>query len=245
MHAAPRTPPNTRLYAIGDVHGRADLLSQLHRMILADAAPHVSDQKLVTIHLGDYVDRGPQSSDVIELLSNAILPGFETVFLKGNHEQLMLDYLSGGDGRTWFNNGGDATAKSYGITPLEADLWGDGATDTRAALNHMIPEEHIGFLNNLALSVRFGDYFFAHAGIDPTLALDRQSDHDLLWIRHPFLTSTQHHGAIVVHGHSITRSVDFQPNRVGIDTGAWRSGVLTALVLQDDEQNLLQTGVTT
>ena len=116
MPAAPRTPPNVRLYAIGDIHGRADLLTELHRMILVDAASHTAERRLIAVHLGDYVDRGPQSSDVIEVLSGTVLPGFETVFLKGNHEQLMLDYLDGGDSRTWFHNGGDATAESYGVS---------------------------------------------------------------------------------------------------------------------------------
>jgi serine/threonine protein phosphatase 1 len=232
-----------RLYAIGDIHGRADLLTQLHRMILADAASHATNQRLIAIHLGDYVDRGPQGSDVIELLSGVVLPGFETVFLKGNHEQLMLEYLDGGDGKIWFHNGGETTAESYGVAPLEADLWGDGATDTRAALRHMVPDKHIRFLNGLALSARYGDYYFAHAGIDPAIPLDDQSERDLLWIRDRFLTSTDDHGVVVVHGHSIARTVDIRPNRIGIDTGASYSGVLTALVLQDDQQSLLQTGV--
>ncbi len=212
-------------------------------MILADAASHTAERRLIAVHLGDYVDRGPQSSDVIEVLSGTVLPGFETVFLKGNHEQLMLDYLDGGDGRTWFHNGGDATAESYGVEHLEADLWGDRATETRAALHHMVPDKHIRFFKSLALSARYGDYFFVHAGIDPAVPLDRQSEHDLLWIREPFLAATDDHGAVVVHGHSIARTVDIRPNRIGIDTGACYTGVLTALVLQDQDQSFLQTSL--
>ena len=242
MRAAPRTPPNTRIYAIGDIHGRADLLADLHRMISDDAAAHGAERRLIAIHLGDYVDRGSQSADVIDMLSGPVLPGFECVFLKGNHEELMLDYLDGDDGKPWFHNGGDATAESYGVAPLKDDLWGDGETDTRAALHHMIPGSHIGFLNRLELTVRFGDYLFVHAGIDPARPLDRQRRHDLLWMREPFLDATEDIGAVVVHGHTITRAVDFQPNRIGIDTGACYSGVLTALVLQDAERSFLQTG---
>lgn len=242
MAAAPRTPPETRIYAIGDVHGRDDLLARLHRMIADDAAAH-APKRLIAVHLGDYVDRGLQSADVIDRLAGPVLPGFECIFLKGNHEELMLDYLDGDDGKTWFHNGGDATAESYGVTPREDDLWGEGDTDTRDALHQMLPDAHLRFLKTLELRVQFGDYLFVHAGIDPARRLDRQLPHDLLWIRDPFLDATGDFGALVVHGHTTSRGVDFQANRIGIDTGACYSGVLTALVLQDDAQSVLQTGL--
>jgi len=210
-------------------------------MISADATPHASERRLIVVHLGDYIDRGEQSSDVIEMLSNPVLPGFETVFLKGNHEQLMLDYLDGGDGGTWFHNGGDATAQSYGVALLEDDLWGDGPTNTRAALACIIPEKHIKFLRDLEPWARHGDYAFVHAGISPGISLERQNERDLLWIRERFLSATDDHGMVVVHGHSISRTVDIQPNRIGIDTGAFSSGVLTALMLQDEDRSFLQT----
>lgn len=241
--AAPRTPSDMRLYAIGDIHGRADLLSELHHLILADAE-HAVDGRRVAIYLGDYVDRGARSADVIECLLGDPLPHFDSVFLKGNHEQLMLDYLDGDDGMTWFHNGGVATAQSYGVTASKADLWGGETTETRAALAYMIPEKHRRFFEQLTPQARFGDYLFVHAGIRPGTPLDQQSERDLLWIRDAFLSSQADHGVVVVHGHSITRTPDICPNRIGIDTGAWHSGALTALVLDGETRSFLQTGTT-
>jgi len=230
MPARPAAPAGTRLYAIGDIHGRADLLRRLYDAIADDAAT-VARRRRVLIHLGDYVDRGPDSRGVLDLVTAAPPAGFDTVCLRGNHEQMMLDYLDGrSDGDLWRRNGGEATEASYGVL-----------TNDRDALLRALPPAHLVFLRGLGLTARFGDYLFVHAGIRPGVPLDRQDADDLLWIRQPFLDSDADHGAVVVHGHSVRPAPVFAGNRIGLDTGAYASGVLTALVLDGESRALLQT----
>ena len=240
--ARPRGPDGARLYAIGDVHGRADLLGELHGLIREDAAGFGG--RKVVIYLGDYVDRGLQSRQVVELLlePELELPGFETVFLKGNHEQAMLDFMDYPEATAgWLSFGGRETLMSYGINvtfmPLMKDM--QKLADELAAA---LPASHRQFLEDGLLSWREGDYYFVHAGIRPGVDLDDQHVDDQLWIREEFISSDADHGAVVVHGHTITAEPEFRANRIGLDTGAFHSGVLTCLVIEGETTRLLQTG---
>ena len=235
------TPPSTRVYAIGDIHGRADLLRRLREMIAADAADADCARKLV-VYVGDYVDRGQASSDVIDILLDEPLPDIEAVHLKGNHEDFMLEFLADYMvGPLWFMNGGDATLRSYGVGNPDV-----GDRDRRlqllqAELQRKLPQRHLDFLRSLDLYHTEGDYLFVHAGIRPGLAIDQQKSEDLLWIRDDFLRSNADHGLCVVHGHTITRAVSIGSNRIGIDTGAYATDTLSCVVLEDRTRRLLQT----
>jgi serine/threonine protein phosphatase 1 len=235
-------PQATRVYAIGDIHGRADLLRRLHAAISEDAksAPTL---RRVAVYLGDYVDRGQESRAVLDILCHEPLAGFESVHLLGNHEDAMLQFLiDPGIGPSWFSNGGDATLYSYGIGHPPASDREERMRLMSEALRSKLPPAHHAFLSRLPLSHAEGDYYFVHAGIRPGRPFEEQEKDDLLWIRDEFLRSTARHEKCVVHGHTITTEVDIRPNRVGIDTGAFYTGVLTALVLDGDTRRLIQTG---
>jgi calcineurin-like phosphoesterase family protein len=234
-------PAGTRVYAIGDIHGSLVPLRLLRDAIREHATAHPIERKCL-IYLGDYVDRGFDSRAVIEMLVNDPLPGFEHVFLKGNHEEGMLRFLADGSNALfWVAYGGIATMFSYGVKPP------DPATDevevirARKELARKLPPAHLDFLAKLEPYRIEGDYLFVHAGIRPGVPIEAQREEDLLWIREEFLRSQQEFGKCVVHGHSITRQPDFQPNRIGIDTGAFASGTLTCLVLEGTKQDLLAT----
>ncbi|MFZ5790213.1 MAG: metallophosphoesterase family protein [Pseudomonadota bacterium] len=231
-----RLPPGRRIYAIGDIHGRADLLRRLQGLIEADLEAGPARDPLLIL-LGDYVDRGPDSAGVLDLLLAPAPARMARLALMGNHEELMLRFLA--DAATlpvWFVNGGDATLASYGIDPYE------GVPDRlRDRLDRALPASHRALLEGLALCHDEGGYFFVHAGIKPGLPLDRQRREDMLWIRGEFLHSKADHGRVVVHGHSIVRRPDIRPNRIGIDTGAFASGHLTCLVLEGEERRFLAT----
>jgi len=235
-------PQATRVYAVGDIHGRADLLRRLHAAITEDAKSAPTLRRVV-VYLGDYVDRGQESKTVIDVLCNEPLADFESVHLLGNHEDAMLQFLvDPGIGPSWFSNGGDATLYSYGIGHPPASDREERMRLMSEALRSKLPRAHHEFLSKLPLSHAEGDYYFVHAGIRPGRPFEEQEKDDLLWIRDEFLRSTVHHGKCVVHGHTITPEVDVRPNRVGIDTGAFYTGVLTALVLEGDTRRLIQTG---
>ncbi|RKK04583.1 serine/threonine protein phosphatase [Pseudoroseomonas wenyumeiae] len=218
LQAAPgRLPPGLRVYAIGDVHGRDDLLARLHASIAADwaAAPAA---RAVVVHLGDYVDRGPDSPGVLRRIAGPPpVPGAESVTLRGNHEALMLDALAPG-------------------APAEAQfLWQlNGGRATLAAYRGHVPERDREILCGLALSWRAGDYLFVHAGIDPRKPLEAQTETDLVWTREPFLSWPEPLGMVVVHGHTPAPRPEVRPHRIGIDTGAVGGGALTCLVLEGD-----------
>jgi serine/threonine protein phosphatase 1 len=236
----PALAPDLRLYAVGDVHGRADLLRRMHRMIAEDARGASQPKKRV-VYLGDYVDRGPDSKGVIDILVNEPLDGFERVHLEGNHEHALLGFLV--DIRVvpvWFGFGGGATLASYGVPVPNANHPGE-LLHTQRLLAAALPESHRAFLRNLKLTHSAGDYFFAHAGVRPGTPLDNQNSDDLLWIREPFLSWRASFGKVVVHGHSISRTPELYDNRIGIDTGAFASGHLTCLVLAGTSRILLQT----
>ena len=235
------TPAGSRLYAVGDIHGRADLLEALLEQIEADAARHPQPAKRL-IYLGDYVDRGPASSAVIDLVLHNGPPGIEVVPLMGNHEEMMLRFLEDiAVARTWMMNGGDATLLSYGVEPPSMFAGTPRLLQAQQQFAEHLPARHWSFLQGLATSRAEGDYLFVHAGVRPGVALDRQRTEDLLWIRDEFLDSDRDFGKVVVHGHSISLDPEFRPNRIGIDTGAYRSGQLTCLVLDGAERTLLTT----
>ncbi|MHA1529258.1 MAG: metallophosphoesterase [Alphaproteobacteria bacterium] len=237
-----RTPPRLRLYAIGDVHGRADLLADMHLRIARDLARRpVADWR--AIHLGDYVDRGPDSARALGLLLD-YQRGGHADFLIGNHDRFLLDFLidpEGADFELWMINGGAATLDSFGVDGMLAAFSSDEGSRRRlhaeviAAMRPGLPE----FLGGLSRMLRFGDYAFVHAGVRPGVPLEDQSEHDLVWIREPFLSSGEDHGAVVVHGHTPVETVEVRPNRIGIDTGAVFTGNLTCLVLEGAERALL------
>ena len=234
-------PAGSRVYAIGDIHGRVDLLAQLHERLREDASASRSERRCV-VYLGDYVDRGLQSREVIDLLLDAPLEGFESVHLMGNHEDFMLRFLDEPKvGPGWFANGGGATLYSYGVRmpPRGTDL--ARLSDLGEQLRANLPARHLDFLKRLKRWHVEGDYYFVHAGIRPGVALEEQREEDILWIRELFLDDPGEHGKMVVHGHTITQAPEMRPNRIGIDTGAYATGVLTALVLEGSERRILQT----
>jgi serine/threonine protein phosphatase 1 len=240
--AAPsaEVPQGTRLYAIGDIHGRADLLADLHGQILKDAAGS-SAKRLVVVYLGDYVDRGPSSKGVVDLLLRNPLPGFEAIHLKGNHEQALLEFMDdAGIGGEWLSWGGDATLASYGVVVSEVPTE-DELRRARAELRHSMPREHADFYRSLKLTHQEGDYFLVHAGVRPGVPLTAQSEEDLLWIRYDFLMSDQGFGKLVIHGHTIAEAPQVRHNRIGIDTGAFHTGRLTALAAEGNDYFFLQT----
>jgi len=237
------TPDGTVVYAIGDIHGRLDLLTEMHRQI-AEHARKEERSRRVIVYLGDLVDRGPQSCQVIEHLIASPLAGFEAVYLKGNHEDAMLRFLDDTSiGRPWLGFGGAATLESYGVDLHarypEAMTW---LQFIQAEFRRRLPAHHREFFERMQLSHVEGDYFFVHAGVRPGVALDAQHAEDLMWIRDEFLDSREDFGKVVVHGHSIRNRPDFRANRIGIDTGAVFSGVLTCLALAGEERRVLKTG---
>lgn len=222
-------PPGQRIYAVGDVHGRFDRLRDVHGTIAADLAERPIGDVLL-IHIGDYIDRGPDSADVIEtLLRGPPFAGVRVINLKGNHEDLLLTALANPERRdfaeNWLHNGGVASLESWGVRPGSG-----GAEEWR----RQIPAEHLEFLNNLALRHTAGGYLFVHAGVRPGVPLQDQTTEDLMWIREPFLSFTGDFGAVVVHGHTPIREPAVRPNRVGIDTGAVMGGRLTCAVFEGD-----------
>jgi serine/threonine protein phosphatase 1 len=240
LRPPPAAFPQDRIYAIGDIHGRCDLFGQLMEGIRQDCAERPPEGKQVRlIVLGDFIDRGDHSRAMIELLRRAsTLPGMTV--LMGNHESCLVDCASGRldprDG--WLDFGGDATLRSFGIDPPAP---GEDAFDFAERLVAGVGADTIDWLKGLPLSERSGDFFFCHAGVRPGVPLDRQIPEDLLWIRDSFLESRRSHGKVVVHGHSITDDVDVAENRIGVDTGAYASGKLTALAIDGDRLWRLST----
>jgi len=239
----PRVPENCRVYAIGDIHGRADLLQRIHDIILDDAAEANSNVELSVIYLGDYVDRGMRSREVMDLLINNPLPGLKAVHLRGNHDQKMLNFLDNPQrGASWLNVGGGATVYSYGIRVPRDILATKRLAHIRDELRQRLPDSHIRFLKGLKSSLMVGDYFFTHAGIDPGRVLDSQKTEDMVWGHEKFLGSDAAYGKIIVHGHVVGNEPVVRDNRICIDTGAFLSNTLTCLVLENETRRFLSTG---
>ena len=238
-------PAGTRVYAIGDIHGRMDLLGRLLQDIAQDLEQGPTPERVVVISLGDLIDRGPESKAVVEcLLSGAKCGGTlaqaQFITLRGNHEDYLLQFLADFSAAPgWLRNGGLEAIRSYvGHLP-------DGyATDYPALqrlLYRALPPSHLRFFSRMPLRHVEGDYLFVHAGIRPGVPLDRQDAYDLMWIRGEFLRSTEPAAKIVVHGHTQVVEPEFHPNRIAIDTGAYRSEILTCLVLDGMERRILRT----
>lgn len=235
-------PQGERLYAIGDVHGRADLLERLLSRIGEDAALAPAGTRRVLVYLGDYVDRGLQSREVIDLVLNGTPPGFETICLKGNHEDCMLRFLEDpATGPHWFSIGGDATIMSYGVRPANGLPAFQRFEQAAHELREKLPPAHLGFLQNLQLMYEAGDYLFVHAGLRPGVPIHEQDPEDLMWIREAFLNGPNCHGKLVVHGHSPSRQPAVFEHRIGIDTGAFFTNVLTCLVVEGSERRFLSS----
>jgi diadenosine tetraphosphatase ApaH/serine/threonine PP2A family protein phosphatase len=234
-------PAGTRVYAIGDIHGRIDLLDRMHELIRSDAGA-APETRNVIVYLGDYIDRGDASRAVIERLLEGPPDGFEAVYLAGNHEDIMLMFLEDPDiGPNWFLNGGDATLYSYGVAQPFAPTREERLRMASANLRQRLPGRHLEFLRGLKSYHVEGDYVFVHAGIRPGRPLDQQELSDLLWIRGPFLNAEEDHGFCVVHGHTIADAPALRANRIGIDTGAYFTGVLSCVALSGTEQRILHT----
>ncbi len=235
-----QVPTGQRIYAIGDIHGRPDLLVKLRIRILEDAAGS-EGIACSLVYLGDYVDRGGGSFEVVEMLIHDPLPGFESVFLMGNHEDMMLRFLAGPAEETWLLNGGDATLSSYGVRLREGQGGQSWLEDLRLGLRAAMPSDHVEFLAGLKLQHTVGDYLFVHAGVRPGIPHDQQRPTDLIWIRDRFLNSDADFGKCVVHGHSITPRPEVRSNRIGIDTGAYYTNRLTCAVLEGQDLRFLHT----
>ena len=230
-----------RVYVIGDIHGRSDSLDRIVRAIHQDLdSPDRLAEDCLTVTLGDYLDRGPDSRGVIDRLSRSPFPT-PYIALKGNHEELFDGFLH--DGSTWhywWQLGGLQTLNSYGIeiAPLMMKNDFDAAS---VALRAAVPPAHLQFLKSLRLSLELEYYFLCHAGIRPGIPFDQQSQHDLLWIREEFLASELNFGKVVVHGHTPVKQPEVLHNRINIDTAAFATGRLTCLVLEGAEHRFLTT----
>lgn len=227
--SVPEMSPGMRVYAVGDIHGRRDLLLRMERRILADLDQETAEP--LVIFLGDYVDRGPDSAGVIEHLSSSRFgPPFKA--LRGNHEDLLLSFLDDPSVLDrWRGVGGLETLHSYGVDVSEA-LRGRGYRQAREQFAEKLPASHRRFVEDTVLSHTCGDYFFCHAGVKPHVGLDRQAREDLLWIRDEFLLFEGSFGKVVVHGHSPVSVPEMRANRINVDTGAFATSHLTAVVLE-------------
>ncbi|WP_246765340.1 metallophosphoesterase family protein [Aminobacter sp. SR38] len=236
-----RGPDGIRIYAIGDIHGHLDLLRDMHERIAGEIArDKPADWRIV--HLGDLVDRGPDSAGVIGFLMAAVERDPRNIVLAGNHDVGFLDFLTEPDPAGLFAcHGGRDTARSYGVD-LHVDYASSLARGHRE-LAAAVPDGHQRFLRALPRSASFGDFFFCHAGIRPGVALDRQDPEDLIWIRNEFLRHPGLHPKVVVHGHTPQAEPEVLANRVNVDTGVFHSGVLTALVIDGSEKRLMSVRI--
>jgi serine/threonine protein phosphatase 1 len=238
--SGPAGPRGWRAYAVGDIHGRLDLLDELLAKI-HDELDRRPPRKALLVFVGDLIDRGPKSAQVIERLRTYRRHRVKPVFLLGNHEEVLLRILAGDKSLidSWLKFGGLQCLESYGV---DTKMIGSRpAEEILEAIQRAVPTEHVEFLESFVDSCRFGDYLFVHAGIRPGVEIDQQRQSDLRWIREPFLFDETDHGFVVVHGHTIRPEVEIRRNRIGIDTGAYRSGVLTALAIDGSETRLLDT----
>ena len=233
---AAQIPPGQCVYAIGDIHGRADLLTALLGQIQADASDQLHN---ILIFLGDYVDRGPQSQAVLELVTTLDWPGWTIVKLRGNHEQAVLDFLSNSETyASWRNFGGGDTLWSYGVKPPSFSNPAEVAA-AQDAFRAALPRSHYAFLVDLPCAHSIGDYYFVHAGVHPGLRFEDQIPADQLWIRDDFLLSDARLEKVVVHGHTPSQEPVVRRNRIGIDTGAYATNRLTAVRLCGSEVRFL------
>jgi serine/threonine protein phosphatase 1 len=233
-------PEGMRIYAIGDIHGCVAQLDRLHARIEADASSFAGEK--VIVYLGDYVDRGPDSRGVIDRLIGHVPKGVSPKYVKGNHDQAVLDFLRDAESyRTWRSYGAPETLMSYGVRPPLFDSI-DKIEEARQAFQAALPPAHLAFLHRLESVIVLGDYAFVHAGIRPGTSIEDQSDQDLLWIRDDFLNCTSAHEKVVVHGHTPISAPVRLHNRIGLDTGAYATGILSCAVLEEAECRFIQAG---
>jgi serine/threonine protein phosphatase 1 len=233
-------PTGERLYAIGDIHGRLDLLNILLAKIDADDAERgPAETKLIL--LGDLPDRGPDSRGVIERVMALAESNPGCILIKGNHEELLIRAWDGerGIAGTFNRAGGKETMLSYGVSDEDYAEW--DLNDLVENVARFVPKGHVDFLRGFQDWFRAGDYLFVHAGIRPGISLEDQDPVDLRWIRREFIESAEDHGMMVIHGHTITEEVDEQANRIGIDTGAYASEILTAIGIEGEDRWFLST----
>ena len=233
-------PKGHRAYVVGDVHGRLDLLDDLLERVESDNRAHGA-AKTVIVFLGDLIDRGSDSAGVVERLRTYRPTFAKPLFLMGNHEEVMLRVVKGDLSvlPDWLQFGGAECLRSYGVDTDR--LRRLAKPEAHRTIKEAIPDDHVKFLSSFVDSASFGSYLFVHAGVRPGVRLANQATQDLRWIRHPFLDDESDHGRVVVHGHTISEEIEIRPNRIGIDTGAYRTGVLTALAIEGEERWLLQT----
>lgn len=237
---APSGARGYRAYVVGDIHGRLDLLDQLLQRI-HDDLDHRPARKTLLVFVGDLIDRGPASAQVIERLRTYRRRNVRPIFLLGNHEEVLLRILVGESSLipSWLMFGGAECLESYGVSPKT--LRAMSADEVAAAIREAIPPTHVEFLEGFVDTCRFGNYLFVHAGIRPGVELEQQRQTDLRWIRESFLFDESDHGFVVVHGHTIIPRVEERPNRIAIDTGAYRTGILTAVAIEGIERWYLDT----
>jgi serine/threonine protein phosphatase 1 len=235
----PSLPEGVRVYAIGDIHGRLDLLNKCLSQIDEDLARNENGRS-IQVFLGDYIDRGPSSRETVDRLIDRNAR-HECVFLKGNHEQLALRSLADTSVfPKWLHLGGLETLVSYGIRASASKKRRD-VLAAQSAFQNALPASHLKFFGGLKTHFCCGNYFFAHAGVKPGVELSKQNEQDLLWIRDEFLSSTVDFGMIVVHGHTPTPRVDVRSNQINIDTGAYASDLLSCLVLDGQQLSIIDS----
>ena len=233
----PSLPAGLRIYAIGDIHGRLDLLNELLTLINSDIAPRPM-VKPIYVFLGDYIDRGPSSRATIDRLIEHGRTN-QSIFLKGNHESIALKCLTDRNlFEQWLRLGGLETLISYG---LASPASGKQIVELQSAFHQALPRAHFRFFSDLQNSFTCGDFFFVHAGVKPSVELSHQKESDLLWIRDEFLSSSRDFGKIVVHGHTPVSELEVGLNRINIDTGAFATGRLTCLVLEGESSSIIDT----
>ncbi len=242
MIARSPTTGGRLVYAVGDVHGYTAQLETLIAELRRDAAIGAPVQRPLLVFIGDYVDRGPDSRGAVEAVMRLEAGGlFDVVALMGNHEHALLRFLDDpAFAPAWVANWGQATLRSYGVEPPRDLENMDACARTRAAFTRAFPAAHRAFFERLPLRLTLGDYLFVHAGVRPGVALAEQADRDLMWIRHEFLHSDEDLGAVVVHGHTPSEAPEHRANRIGIDTGVYMSGVLTAVRLEGADVRFIQ-----
>ncbi len=239
--AAPSTAGRL-VYAVGDVHGHNPTLLALLDLIRADMAAQPHDQRPLLIFLGDYVDRGPDSAGVLQTLLALEAEGvFEVHALKGNHEEALLDFLADpAFGATWSDYGGNTTLASYGVQPPVSRTDVEAWIAARDAFARALPSDHLALLHRLELMVELGDFAFVHAGVRPGVSLANQTERDLLWIRQEFLQATGRFEKLIVHGHTPMEEPQVTSTRMGLDTGVYATGILTAARIDDRGYKIIQ-----
>ncbi|MEM6625322.1 MAG: metallophosphoesterase [Pseudomonadota bacterium] len=235
-------PDDVVVYAVGDIHGRAELLSLLLDQISEDIKTNAEEKRPLIVFLGDYIDRGYESKAVLDTLCYWNHDAFEARFLKGNHEAAMLQFLSDpAFGADWKRYGGVETLVSYGVKPPRANADMEEWARVRDEFEALLPREHLNLLHLLELRATIGDYEFVHAGVHPDKDLDVQVEEDLLWIRKTFLKDNRRLERVIVHGHTPETSPYRDHRRVGVDTGAYLTGKLTAARFESNDVRFLST----